>query len=157
MLFVLLYVGEDRYVIDAQKVIEVVPLVKLNNYANTPDYISGLCNYRAVPVPVIDVHHLINGVKSKQVMSTRILLVSYRSHTGCDHVLGVIAEYATETVTLEMSSFHKSSLQASEDNYVSNIMTDKLGIIQWMDVDRLLSQHDCEILYGREADVDADE
>jgi len=153
MLFVIFHVGDDRYVVDAQKVVEVVPLVKLSNFSNTPDYIAGLCNYRAVPVPVVDIRCLIEGVPSKEVMSTRILLVKYTGYTGMEHLLGVIVEYATETVVLDIKRFHQSTLQSSEDNYVSNIMTDEHGIIQWMDVDRLLSRRDCDILYGSAAEM----
>lgn len=154
MVFVLFYVGEDRFVVEAQKLIEVVPLVRLNKLSNTPDYIAGLCNYRAVPVPVVDVHLMIDGVASKQVMSTRILLVSYKGQEEREHVLGMIVEDATETVTLEKSAFHKSSMKSVEGNFVSNVMTDERGIIQWMDVDQLLSQRDCDFLYGNPGRMD---
>jgi len=152
MLFVLFHVGDDRYVVDAKKVIEVVPLVKLSNFPNTASYVAGLCNYRAVPVPVIDIRCLLDGVASRAVMSTRILLVKYSDYSGCEHYLGMIVEHATETISLEMKRFHRSEQHSSEDNYVSNMMTDESGIIQWMDVDYLLSRHDCDVLYGSSAE-----
>ncbi len=154
MLFVLFHVGEDRYVVDAQKVVEVVPLVKLSNFSNAPDYIAGLCNYRALPVPVVDVRYLLDGTTSKQVMSTRILLVKYLGYAGREHLLGMIAEYATETIVLDEGRFHQSALKSSEESYVSNIMTDAQGVIQWMDVDRLLSRRDCDLLYGSPDEAD---
>ena len=153
MLFVIFHVGDDRYVVDAQKVVEVVPLVKLSNFSNTPEYIAGLCNYRAVPVPVVDIRCLLENIPSKEVMSTRILLVKYTGFSGHEQLLGMIVEYATETIVLDVKRFHQSTLQSSEENYVSNIMTDEKGIIQWMDVDRLLSRHDCDILYGSPAEM----
>jgi len=153
MLFILFHVGDDRYVVEAQKVVEVVPLVKLNNYSNSPDYVAGLCNYRAVPLPVIDVRYLLEGSPSEKIMSTRILLVRYSSYSGHEHTLGMIVEYATETITIELERFHKSTLQASEGGFVSNVMTDDKGIIQWMDVDRLLSKRDCDILYGNHVEA----
>jgi len=149
MLFVLFYVGDDRYVVDAKKVIEIVPLVKLSSFPNTADYVAGLCNYRAVPVPVIDIHCLLEGSLSESVMSTRIVLVNYVDHAGDEHHLGLIVEHATETISLGMDCFHRSASQASDHNYVSNMMTDERGIIQWIDVDGLLSRHDCDVLYGR--------
>ncbi len=154
MLFVLFHVGEDRYVVDAKKIVEVVPLVKLSNFSKAPDYIAGLCNYRAVPVPVVDIRYLLNGVSSEQVMSTRIFLVNYTGYAGHEHILGIIAEYATETIELELSRFHQSVLKSSEESYVSNIMTDAQGVIQWMDIDCLLSRRDCDLLYGSPAVMD---
>ncbi len=151
MLFVIFHVGDDRYVVDARRVVEVVPLVKLSHFSNTPDYIAGLCNYRALPVPVIDISALIENTPSKEVMSTRILLVNYKGYTGHEQLLGMIVEHATETIELGVERFHESALQSSEESYVANIMTDEHGIIQWMDVDRLLSRHDCDILYGSSA------
>lgn len=153
MLFVLFYIGEDRYVVEAQKVVEVVPFVKLTKFPNTAEYIAGLCNYRAVPVPVVDVRCLIEGGMSQEVMSTRILLVKYPSHTGHEHMLGMIVEYATETITLDVSRFHQSTVQTSEGSYVSQIMTDEHGIIQWLGVSRLLSQGDCDALYGSQIEA----
>jgi len=152
MLFLLFYIGEDRYVVDARKVIEVVPLVKLSNFPNTENYVAGLCNYRAVPVPVIDVRQLLDEIASKPVMSTRILLVNYTSYSGQEHHLGLIVEHATETISLEVERFHRTSSKTSKDNYVSNMMTDEKGIIQWVDVDHLLSKHDCDVLYGSSAE-----
>jgi len=154
MLFLLFHVGEDRYVVDARKVIEVVPLVKLSNFPNTASYVAGLCNYRAVPVPVIDVRQLLDEIPSKQVMSTRILLAHYTSYSGQEHHLGLIVEHATETISLAVERFHRTASQTSEYNYVSNMMTDEKGIIQWIDVDHLLSKHDCDVLYGSSAAED---
>jgi len=154
MLFLLFHVGDDRYVVDARKVIEVVPLVKLSNFPNTANYVAGLCNYRAVPVPVIDVRQLLDEIPSRPVMSTRILLVHYISHSGQEHHLGLIVEHATETISLAAKRFHRTASQTSEDNYVSNMMTDEKGIIQWIDVDHLLSRHDCDVLYGSSAKED---
>ncbi len=148
MLFIIFRVGDDRYVVDAKKVIEVVPLVKLNHFSNTANYVAGLCNYRAVPVPVIDIRCLLEDVISRAVMSTRILLVKYLDYHHHEHHLGMIVEHATETISLEVEQFHRSAQHSSENNYVSNMMTDENGIIQWMDVDRLLSRHDCGVLYG---------
>lgn len=148
MVFVLFYVGGDRFVVEAQKLIEVVPLVKLNKLSNTPGHIAGLCNYRALPVPVVDVRVLVDGELSRQVLSTRILLVNYTGQEWRQHILGLIVEEATETITLDINAFHKSSVKSSEGSFVSNVMTDERGIIQWMDVDQLLSQHDCDFLYG---------
>ncbi len=148
MLFVIFHVGDDRYVVDAKKVSEVIPLVKLSNFPNTANYVTGLCNYRATPVPVIDICCLLDGVMSRAVMSTRILLVKYIDYNDRKHHLGMIVEHATETISLEIGCFHRSAQQSSENNYVSNMMTDESGIIQWLDVDRLLSRHDCDVLYG---------
>lgn len=153
MLFVLFHVGSDRYVVEAQKVVEIVPLVKLNNFSNTPDYIAGLCNYRTQPLPVVDVSCLLSGVESRKIMSTRILLVKFLSDSEAAHTLGMIVESATETITIQRKKFKNSAVQGTEGNVVSNVMTDEHGIIQWMDVDQLLTKRDCDMLYGSHAEV----
>lgn len=156
MLFLLFHIGGDRYVIDARKVLEVVPLVKLNNFSSAPDYIAGLCNYRGVPVPSIDLRYLIENVPSQSFMSTRILIVKYNAGgEGAEHLLGVIAENAIETVVLEEGGFRQAAIQSSEQNYVSKIMTDARGIIQWIAVDQLVSSRDREILYGSDVEMGA--
>lgn len=153
MLFLLFHIGGDRYVIDAKKVLEVVPLVKLNNFSSAPDYIAGLCNYRGIPVPSIDIRYLIENVPSQPFMSTRILIVKYAGCEGSEHLLGVIAENAIETIVLEGNGFRQAAIQSSKQNYVSKIMTDTHGIIQWIAVDQLVSSRDCEILYGSDVEM----
>jgi len=151
MLFILFHIGEDRYVIDAKKVLEVIPLVKLNNFSSAPGYIAGLCNYRGTPVPTIDIRYLLDNIASQQFMSTRILIVEYSGFENSEHLLGVIAENAIETIVLEESSFRQAALQSSEQNFASRIMTDARGIIQWVTVEQLVSSRDRDILYGSAA------
>ena len=66
---------------------------------------AGLFNYRGAPVPVIDLSQLTLGRPAARRLSTRIVLVHYPDESGGTHLLGLIAERATQTVRHEPSDF----------------------------------------------------
>jgi len=50
MLFLLFQLGQDRYALEASRVIEVLPLVSLKRIPQAPRGVAGLFNYRGRPV-----------------------------------------------------------------------------------------------------------
>ena len=54
MLFLLFNIGKDRYVIEANRVVEVTQLVALATLPQAPRGFAGIMNYRGRPLPVLD-------------------------------------------------------------------------------------------------------
>src|SRR5580765_2744872 len=79
MLFLLFQIGNDRYAIEAQQAIEVVPLVELKRLPHAARGVAGLFNYRGRPVPAIDLSELTSGRTSRECLSTRIIIVEVGS------------------------------------------------------------------------------
>src|SRR5215472_1275232 len=96
MLFLLFQVGSDRYALEARHVVEVVPLLSLQRIPQAPLGVAGVFNYRGQPVPAVDLSQLTLGKPAEQCLSTRIIIVNYPDRDGRTHLLGLIAERATE-------------------------------------------------------------
>src|SRR5580692_8261281 len=98
MLFLMFQLGTDRYAIEAADVVEVLPLVHSKQIPGTPPVVRGIFDYHGAPVPLIDLAELALGKPSRRWMSTRIILINYFMESGQTHLLGLLAERATETL-----------------------------------------------------------
>ena len=61
MLFLVFQLDEDRYAIDASRVVSVLPLVKAKAIPHAPAAVSGAFDYHGEPVPLIDLSRLALG------------------------------------------------------------------------------------------------
>jgi len=150
MLYVLFNLDKDRYVIRAKDVIEIIPLVKLNHIPKTPDYVAGMFSYRGTVVPVIDMRRLTESRELRNVMSTRIILVNYMVDDSEDHVLGLIVEHATDTVSLNEDDFSESAVHVKDSPYMTKVVTDEAGVIQGIDVKKILPEHVRKMIFARD-------
>jgi chemotaxis-related protein WspB len=82
MLFVLFHLGQERYALDAQRVVEVVPLLALKKLAQAPRGVAGMFIYRGRPVPALDLCELTLGRPAVEHLSTRIIIVNHSSPSG---------------------------------------------------------------------------
>src|SRR5262245_41247437 len=135
MLFLICELGRDRYAVDARQVAEILPLVGVKQLPQAPPAVAGLLNYRGAPVPVIDLSPLTLGRAAAPRLSTRIVLIHY----GADrHLLGLIAERATEVLRRNESDFVPSGVVNDEASYLGPVATDGRGLVQRLDLERLL-------------------
>jgi chemotaxis-related protein WspB len=104
MLMVVFHLGDERYAVSANCVIEIVPSVALKAVPHVPAYVAGLFNYRTHVTPVIDLCQLALNRACRPLLSSRILLIDYdrvtgRPPDGRRRILGLLAERVTETCT----------------------------------------------------------
>ena len=147
MLFLIFELGKDRYALDVRQIAEVLPLVEVKQMLRAPPAVSGLCNYRGAPVPVIDLSQLTLGRPSARRLSTRIVLVHYPDQTGRTHLLGLVTEKATQTARHERSEFVPSGITNAGAPYLGPVVTDAHGLLQWIDVRTLLPPSFREMLF----------
>jgi chemotaxis-related protein WspB len=141
MLFLVIRLGIDRYAIEATQVVEVVPLVNWKCVPRAAAGVAGIIDYRGLPVPLIDLMELATGKPSRKWMSTRIVIVNYRRHPSSQpHVLGLIAEHATEIIRRSEEEFVNSGLTVPESAYLGSVATGRGGAIQRVEIENLLSE-----------------
>jgi chemotaxis-related protein WspB len=147
MLFLLFQVGAARYVLDTARVAEVLPLVGMKQIPLAPRGVAGLFSYHGAPVPAIDLSLLALGTAAPRRLSTRLIVVRHRDQTGTEQLLGLVAERATQTLRREASDFVRAGVNPGEAPYLGPVATHPGGIIQWVEVDRLLSPAVREVLF----------
>src|SRR5690349_7256726 len=124
MLFLVFQLGTDRYAIEASQVVEILPLVKPKQFPRAPVGVAGVFDYHGAPVPLIDLTELALGRASKKWMSTRIILVNYREKSGQTHLLGFLAEHATETMHRSEKDFKDAGVMVADTPYLGPVITE---------------------------------
>ena len=152
MLFLIFELGNDRYALDVRQIAEVLPLVSFKQVPRAPQAMNGLFNYRGAPVPVIDLSQLTLGRPSARRLSTRLVLVHYPDHTGQTHLLGLVAERATQTARHEASDFVASGVTNTGAPYLGPVVSDARGLLQWIDVRTLLPPSFRDMLFKEPMD-----
>ncbi len=138
MLFILFQLGRDCYALDAAQVAEVLPLVRVKKIPRAPAGVAGVFTYHGAPVPVLDLSELALGRPAHSRLSTRLLLVHYPDANGTRRLLGLIAEKATETMRREPGDFVASGVKSDGAPYLGPVVNDAGGLIQWVEVEKLL-------------------
>ena len=147
MLFLQMQLDADRYALDIRQVAEVLPLVDLKAIPGAPAGVVGLIDYGGAPVPVVDLCQLLVSRAAHRRLNTRIILVHYSAGTGKQHLLGLLAERATETVRREPAEFRASGVMRASPPHLGGIALDADGAVHWIDVNRLLPESLCNCLF----------
>ena len=95
MLSLLFQIGAERYALDGQAVVEVVPRVRLDSVPGAPEWMPGILRYRGRRVPVADLSVLAGLPPCPVRLSTRIILVRHPSARD-GRLLGLVAERVTD-------------------------------------------------------------
>lgn len=155
MLFILFQLGSDCYALDAAQVAEVLPLVHVKKIPQAPAGVAGVFTYRGAPVPVLDLSELALGRPAHARLSTRLLLVNFPDARGARRLLGLVAEKATETLRRDPADFVPAGVGAGEAPYLGPVATDARGLIQWIEVEKLLPVAVREALFRQIAEAGA--
>jgi chemotaxis-related protein WspB len=138
MLFFLFRMGDDRYALDALQIAEVLPVVGIKAIPQAPSGVAGILDYHGVPVPLIDLSQLALGRPARQRLGTRIVLVNYPVLNGPCHLLGLLAERATEIMRRDPTDFVASGVGNDTAPYLGPVAADAQGMVQWIKIDQLL-------------------
>jgi chemotaxis-related protein WspB len=152
MLFLVFELGNDRYALDVRQIAEVLPLVDVKQIPLAPQPIAGLFNYRGVLVPVIDLSQLTLGRRAARRLSTRLILVHYPDLRGDPHLLGLIAERATQATRHEPSDFAASGVTNPGAPSLGPVASDGRGLLQRIDVRTLLPSSLRDLLFKESKD-----
>jgi chemotaxis-related protein WspB len=132
MLFLKFRIGSESYALDTAQIAEVLPLLQITRVPLAPAGVAGLINYRGRPVPVLDLSELMLGEPAQPHISTRLILVRYGAH-----LLGLIAEQATEMMRREAGSFADSGVASDAAPYLGPVTQDGDRLIRWIEVQKL--------------------
>jgi len=138
MLFLLFQLGQERYALEAGRVVEVVPLLELKRFPQSPPGVAGMFIYHGRPVPALDLCKLTLDRPATEHLSTRIIIVNYSDTPGQDQLVGLIAERATETIRRDRKDFVDAGMRLSTAPFLGPVLTDAKGMVQLIAVQTLL-------------------
>jgi len=148
MLFLQFKIGDDRYLLEAKDIIEVVPFAGLKKIPKAPPYVAGLLSYRGKALPVIDICYLMSEEPCKLKLSTRIALVNYKVADGESRPVGLLIEHMTQSVIWDDSDFSDSRVHLKDHQYLGKVVIDGCGIVQRVDITSIIPEEANAILFG---------
>lgn len=148
MLFLLFEIDNNRYCLDVSQVIEVTPLVSLRKLPFAPPYVAGLMNYRGDIAPVIDLSILLGQSLSRPLFSTRIVLVHFKGADKATHLLGLMAEKATETISRREEDFKPTGIAIGDARFLGKVVSDERGMIQRLETEQMLTESVQRVLFA---------
>lgn len=138
MLLITFHIGKERYAIQANSIVEIIPMVNLNKLPLTENYVAGVFNYRGNPTPVIDLCKLYTDSPCKEMMSTRIMMIEFKMDSGEQHILGLIAEKTTESINMNLNDFETTGINIDRAPFLRGITNDEYGLVQLVDTNLIL-------------------
>lgn len=145
MLFVLFQIGQQRYVLEAKRIVEVVPYLAVTPWPQAPKGFAGIINFRGQPIPVVDLGLLAADRPASERLSTRILVVKFHATDGGERLLGLLAEQATQMLRKDPAEFVEPTFNHPAP-YLGPFVLDTKGAIHWLQPDRLLSDEVRQLL-----------
>ena len=148
MLILLFQLGKDRYALEANRVVEVVPLLSLTKIPQAPKGVAGMFVYRGRAVPAVDLCELIIGIPARERLSTRIIVVEYSEASGRNQFLGLIVERATGMMRRDPQDFMDAGLSAAAAPFLGPVLTDDRGVIQLLHTQKLLPENVRDLVFA---------
>ncbi len=136
MMLLLFNIDGERYSLSVADVVELVPYVSLQNLPKAPEHIAGLMNYRGNIVPVVELSVLICGRPVKRLMSSRIILIKPVKEEN--RYIGLLAENVTEAIKIDEATFTDTGVSSDTSAFVDKIAMDEAGMIQVVNISKLL-------------------
>lgn len=132
MPMLLFYVEENRYAIDIDSIVHIIPRVFLKPIPDAEDYVTGLLNLEGEGIPVIDFCQIIAQRKAHPFLHSRIILLKEDSQS--ERIIGLLGERVGEVVDLFPEQFSNRELYLQHVPYLDKNMTDEEGVIQYFNV-----------------------
>ena len=150
MLYLLFEIGADRYALAGRDVVSVEPSVSLKQIPGSEPGIAGVFDYHGETVPVVDLSAMAIGRSARaDFFSTRIVLV--RDPGGAGHLLGLLAEKATETAQFAEVDFQEPGVASPNAPYLGPVARHRHGLVQRVDAAQLLKPEVRAVLWQRGA------
>lgn len=143
MLAILFYVGDQTFAIDCQYILEVIPLINIQNISQIGGLSAGVINFVGSPVTVFDFSRLIEDRPSLELLTTRILIISVdgraQNSTISSSCFGIIVEKAIQLIEIQSENFSSAAFNPTGNNLLSGFVTLNGKTIQLVDIKKLYS------------------
>jgi len=140
MLLIVFQLDGHLYGLEGAPAERIIPLVALRPAPHAPEYVRGIFNLRGRVVPVIDMCRLIAGHPAREVMSTRIIVVSFPCADHRTRLLGLMAESVLEVRAVDPERLEEPVLRTSGAPYLGPVIKEPAGLIQIVELPHLIPE-----------------
>ena len=136
-------IGDGEFGVDILKVQEIIRIMEITRIPRSPEFVEGVINLRGKVVPIIDLRRRFSMVARQHDSDTRIIVIEI---SGV--IVGFVVDAVSEVLRIPLDTVEPAPpvVAGLESDYISGVckLHDRLLIL--LDLDRLLSAGDVEML-----------
>jgi chemotaxis-related protein WspB len=146
-----LRVAGQRFAVAAERIVEIIPRVRLRPLALAPAAVAGLFTWRGVAVPVVDLCRLLAGGDCADRLSSRILIVRLDggAEAGGGRLIGLLAEGVSDI--LADTEAEQPALWLADAPFLGGVFRDGDDLVQTLIPESILPEALLAALLGPQA------
>jgi purine-binding chemotaxis protein CheW len=136
-------IGEEEFGVDILKVQEIIRTMEITKVPKAPVFVEGVINLRGKVIPIIDLRRRFGLSSKEHDKHTRIIVIEINNM-----IVGFVVDSVSEVLRIPAGTVEPppAVVAGMESEYISGVgkLQDRLLIL--LDLDRLLSNHDLDVL-----------
>jgi purine-binding chemotaxis protein CheW len=109
--FLHLKIGALAYLLESEKILEILMVPKLTFVPNGPTYAEGVMNLRGKIIPVINLKKMLGGLREQATASTRVLVCDSGDNAG---PIAIIVDAVTGIISVTAADIDEQAQPAAE-------------------------------------------
>jgi purine-binding chemotaxis protein CheW len=141
--FLTFALGNEEYGVEILKVREIMGLMEITTVPQTPEYMKGVINLRGKVIPIIDLRLKFAMPEVEHTKETCIIVVEVGSAQ-----IGIIVDSVSEVTDIRGEDIEEAPSfgQGIDTNFIMGLGKVKEKIIILLDIERVLSSEEMEIV-----------
>jgi len=136
-------IGEEEFGVDILKVQEIIRTMEITKVPKAPNFVEGVINLRGKVIPIIDLRRRFGLSSKEHDKHTRIIVIEINNM-----IVGFVVDSVSEVLRIPASTVEPppAVVAGMESEYISGVgkLQDRLLIL--LDLDRLLSNEDLDVI-----------
>lgn len=152
--FVFFKLLNEFFAIDVKNVIEIIEMQELTKVPETPAFMKGVTIFRGNILPVIDLRIKFNLKEEEDIFKSFIIVIAYEENEKAQHI-GLIVDKVFDVIALSELDINDYPEIGSRYNveFINGIVKNKDQIIIILDVAKILSSAEIDIIKQSEKDI----
>lgn len=136
-------IGEEEFGVNILKVQEINRTMEITKVPRAPEFVEGVINLRGKVIPIIDLRRRFGLMSKPEDKDTRIIVIEINNI-----IVGFVVDAVSEVLRIPASTVEPPPpvVAGVESDYISGVGKLKDRLLIMLDLDRLLSTEDMDML-----------
>lgn len=146
--FLTFSLADEEYGIGILKIKEIIGMMPITSVPQTPDFVKGVLNLRGKVIPVLDLRLRFSLPSLEYSERTCIIVVEVDSKFGII-TMGIVVDSVSEVLPIKPEDIENAPSFGTkvDTTYILGIAKTEGGVKILLDIDRILSTEELEIIH----------
>lgn len=136
-------IGEEEFGVNILKVQEIIRTMDITKVPRAPEFVEGVINLRGKVIPIIDLRNRFGLSSKPEDKDTRIIVIEINNI-----IVGFVVDAVSEVLRIPAGTVEPPPpvVAGVDSDYISGVGKLKERLLIMLDLDRLLSTEDMDML-----------